>query len=104
MENNEKKLISDEALEQVTGGQNKIDPDEYEYETTTNKVTNFLTDVPSPVTSAETIQKLYANTEVRVRDRKYYYDYQQRPYLKCIVRLKSVVEGYIMADDLNPEQ
>lgn len=97
----EKNTLNDDTLSQVTGGSINQAFD-YLYETKVIKDTKFLDGVPNTQVNVRKWTDLAVGQRVRVISDTVYLDYMQRPYLKCIKKVDTIVEGYILEADLEP--
>ena len=100
MTQQDKNALNDESLGDVTGGLGKS-PD-YLYETKAIRNTAFLDGVPNTQVNVRKWTDLAVGQRVRVISDTVYLDYMQRPYLKCIKKVDTIVEGYILEADLEP--
>ena len=100
MTQQEKNALNDESLGDVTGGLGKS-PD-FLYETKAIRNTAFLDGVPNTRVNVWKLADLSAGERIRVASDTVYTDYMQRPYLKCLKKIDTIVEGYVLSEDLEP--
>lgn len=101
MTEQEKNVLNDEILTEVTGGSVGRTPD-YLYETKAINNTQFLDGVPNTQYNVWKLADISVGERVRVASDTVYTDYLQRPYLKCFKKIDTIVEGYVPATDLAP--
>ena len=101
MADTEKLRLEDEELGAVVGG--RIDTKDYVYETHVRSSTEFLKKVPVIPEVVGSWGIVPDGVKVRVRDRATIANYAGVPYLRCIVNIGGVVEGYLKEGDLAPE-
>ena len=101
MAEQEKNILNDAVLAEVTGGSVSRTPD-YLYETIAINNTQFLDGVPNTQFNVWKLADISAGERVRVASDTVYTDYLQRPYLKCFKVIDTMVEGYVLATDLAP--
>ena len=101
MAEQEKNILNDKELTEVSGGSVGRTPD-YLYETIAINNTQFLDGVPNTQYNVWKLADISAGERVRVASDTVYTDYLQRPYLKCFKKIDTIVEGYVPATDLAP--
>ena len=75
---------------------------DYLYEAKVINNTKFLDGLPNTQFNVWTLTDLVVGERVRVVSDAVYTDYLQRRYLKCLKKIDTIVEGYVLEADLAP--
>ena len=99
MTESEKIVLPDEALAQVSGGEQLSQTPEYLYKAKVLRNTQLLSGVPNTQVPVQTLAELGTLNYVRVISEEVFYDYMQRPYLHCYFRADTPA-GYVLQADI----
>lgn len=97
----EKKLLDDKELEQVSGG--RVDRDMYPHLVVTTTATKIYRVLPTPTSGGEALINLSANVRLLTSDEVVHciFPYQKEyDFVKCAVRLTDFDYGYVNINDI----